>query len=161
MDSAEEFGLVSIPAGLSPLELRSFIDRLQEELTQYEQQEMPPRHYFAEGLYAREITIPAGTLLVGKIHKHEHLNIISQGDISVLTEDGVKRIRAPFTMVCRPGTKRVGWTHAETVWTTVHARPGEVRDLERLEDALIAKDYAEVPGLESGEPEALTVVGGA
>lgn len=156
MDSAEEFGLVSIPAGLSPLEIRSFIDQLQEELAKYEQQEMPPRHYFAEGLYAREITIPADTLLVGKIHKHEHLNIISQGDISVLTEDGVKRIRAPFTMVCRPGTKRVGWTHTPTVWTTVHARPKDEQDLERLEEALIAKDYSEVPDLESRAPEALT-----
>ena len=103
------------------------------------QVELPPRHYFANGLYAREITIPKGTLLTGKIHKTEHLNIVSKGDISVLTEDGPKRVRAPFTMVSRPGTKRVGYAHEETVWTTIHAT--QETDLDKIEADLIATDF--------------------
>ena len=80
-----------------------------------------PVHYFAPGLYAREITIPKGAVLTGKIHLFGHINIISKGDISVLTEQGVKRIKAPATIVSEPGIKRVGFAHEETVWTTVHA----------------------------------------
>lgn len=99
------------------------------------QVEIPPRHYFAQGLYAREITIPAGTVLTGKVHAAEHLNIISQGDITVWTEDGMKRLQAPFCLVSRPGTKRVGFAHTDTVWTTIHATTET--DLAALERELI------------------------
>jgi hypothetical protein len=78
-----------------------------------------PVHYFAGGLYAREITIPKGTCLTGKIHLFEHLNIISKGDISVMTDEGIKRIVAPATIVSKPGIKRVGYAHEDTVWTTI------------------------------------------
>ena len=119
--------------------VRERIAYLEGEMRKCPQVEIPPKHYFAKGLYAREITIPKGTLLTGKIHKTEHLNIISKGDISVLTEDGPKRVQAPFTMVSRPGTKRVGYAHEETVWTTIHATTET--DLEKLEADLIATDY--------------------
>ena len=98
--------------------------------------EIAPVHYFAAGLYAREITIPAGTLLTGKIHKTRHLNVVSAGEISVWSEgEPVRRIRAPFTFVAEPGTRRVGYAHEDTVWTTVHAT--HETDLEQLEADLI------------------------
>lgn len=98
--------------------------------------EIEPVHYFADGLYAREITIPAGTLLTGKIHKTRHLNVVSAGEISVWTEgEPVRRIRAPFTFVAEPGTRRVGFAHEDTVWTTIHSTPET--DLAALEAALI------------------------
>jgi hypothetical protein len=107
--------------------------------------EIPPVHHFADGLYAREITIPKGTLVVGKVHAGEHLNIVSKGEISVITEDGVRRIKAPCTLVSRPGTKRVGYAHEDTVWTTIHANPENEHDLERLEARLIAIDIDTLP----------------
>jgi len=95
-----------------------------------------PVHHFADGLYAREITIPAGTLLTGKIHRTQHLNVISRGRISVWTAgDEVREIVAPFTFVAHPGTRRVGFAHEETVWTTIHAT--RETDLDRLEAELI------------------------
>ncbi len=108
---------------------------LENEMKKLEQIEITPVHYFANGLYAREIFIPKGVLLTGKIHKTEHLNILSKGDITVWTEDGMKRLQAPFTMVSRPGTKRVGLAHEDTVWTTIHAT--NETDLEKLELELI------------------------
>ena len=101
-----------------------------------------PVHYFAEGLYAREITIPKGCVLTGKIHLFEHLNIISKGDISVLTESGVKRIKAPATIISKPGIKRVGWAHEETVWTTIHAYKDE-RDADAVERLLVVDTFEE------------------
>lgn len=117
------------------------IFRLENELKKLEQIEIQTTHHFAKGIYAREIKIPAGTVLTGKIHKTEHLNIVSQGKIAVWTEDGMKVIEAPFTMVSRPGTKRVGYALEDTVWTTIHGT--EEKDLERLETELI-----ETPALE-------------
>jgi hypothetical protein len=47
------------------------------------------RHHFAPGSYAREIEIPAGSRVVGKIHRHAHVNVISKGHVLVATPDGV------------------------------------------------------------------------
>lgn len=118
---------------------RAKIDRLERILVEAGGRPIEAKHYFANGLYAREIFIPKGTVLTGKIHKTEHLNIVSQGEISVLTEAGPQRVKAPFTMVSLPGTKRVGYAHEDTVWTTIHATTET--DLEKLEADLIAESH--------------------
>lgn len=111
------------------------IFRLEREMVKFEQLEILTTHYFAEGLYAREIFIPKGVLLTGKIHKTEHLNILSKGEITVWTEDGMKRLKSPYTLVSKPGTKRVGFAHEDTIWTTIHAT--KETNLEKLELELI------------------------
>lgn len=120
--------------------LREKIDHLEALMLREPQVEIEPVHHFAHGLYAREITIRSGTLLTGKIHRTEHLNIVSKGRIIVWTEDGMKEVSAPFTMVSRPGTKRVGYALEDTVWTTIHATTET--DLEKLEAELIAPTRA-------------------
>lgn len=102
-----------------------------------QQLEIEPVHYFAGGLYAREITIPAGALVTGKVHREEHINIVSKGALTVWTEDGMRYLQAPYAFVSRPGTKRVGLAHEETVWTTLHANPENIRDVHELEERLV------------------------
>lgn len=93
-------------------------------------------HHFADGLVARTIFIPAGTDLCGCAHREEHLNICA-GDITVWTEQGMKRLTGYHVLASLPGAKRVGRTHADTYWTTVHRNPTNERDLALLEDALV------------------------
>lgn len=121
---------------------RADIIALEAKLRELPQLDLPLTHWFSKGLYARELFIPKGTILVGKIHAHANLNIISQGDISVLTEQGAMRIKAPFTIVSPPGTKRVGYAHEDTVWTTIHAT--EETDPERIEAEMILPDFPEL-----------------
>jgi hypothetical protein len=115
---------------------REQIERLEVELAQMPQCEIVPVHYFADGLYAREITIPANTCLTGRVHKQEHINVVSKGEITVWTEHGMKRLVAPFTFISQPGTKRAGYTHAETVWTTFHANPTNEENVEKVEELI-------------------------
>ncbi len=104
--------------------------------------DIPVTHRFANkgtkrGVYAREIAIPAGTMLTGHIHKYEQINFLLKGAISVLMEDGrVKLIEAPATVVSPAGTKRIAYTHTDVVWTTVHATENE--DLKLIEAECIA-----------------------
>jgi hypothetical protein len=121
--------------------VREKLAYLEQEMKKCPQVEIKVMHHFSKGVYAREIFIPKGTLLTGKIHKTEHMNIISQGDISVLTENGPKRVKAPHTMVSPPGTKRAGYAHEDTVWTTIHANVDDVKDLDQLEAVLIVPDF--------------------
>lgn len=111
------------------------------EMLNYPPVEIPVKHYFSEGVYAREIIIPKGTIVLGKIHKFSQLNILSKGDHSVLTENGVIRIQAPFTIVSPAGTQRIGYAHEECIWTTIHGT--RLTDLEKIEEHFIAKDYQE------------------
>lgn len=114
--------------------------RLERELGKLPQVELPIRHFFIKspvpvtGGYAREMTIFQGTALVGRVHKHPCINIISKGDISVTTDEGVKRIQAPYTFVSPAGTKRAGYAHEETLWTTIHLT--DETDTEKIEDDL-------------------------
>lgn len=103
----------------------------------------PVQHHFAPGAYGREMTIPAGLVVVGKIHKHAHINVISKGRAQVFTEqDGVLELAAPCTFVSSPGTKRVIHVLEETVWTTVHVT--DKTDLAEIEREVIATDFSEV-----------------
>jgi len=123
------------------LSMRDKVNALETEMRKREQIDIPVKHHFSQGVYAREITIPAGTLLTGKVHKYEQLNILSAGEISVLTEDGVKRVSAPFTVVSPPGTKRIAFAHTDCTWTTIHGT--HETDLEKIENHFIAETDAE------------------
>ena len=103
--------------------------------------DIPLKHTFSKNVYAREITIPKGSIIIGKIHKYQNMNIISKGEVSFFSIDGAVRVKAPYTFVASPGVKRVIVAHEETVWTTIHGT--SETDLDKLEDEFIAKDYSE------------------
>ncbi len=131
---------------------RTEIEALEDHLVEMPQVEIPVVHRFAEGLYAREIVIPADTLMTGKVHKHEHVSIMVSGDMTVLAEDGMKRITGYHVFVSPPGTKRVGYAHAETVWLTVHTNPDNLREPEAVE-AMLVEDWRHAPALADRKKE--------
>lgn len=99
------------------------------------------RHWFAPGIYCRGLFIPAGATLTGAIHRHEHINILAQGEIAVLTEHGVQRYTAPCVIVSSIGIKRIGHAFSDTTWITVHANPDDERDLEKLKARFTAPTF--------------------
>jgi hypothetical protein len=103
----------------------------------------PLRHWFADGMYGREIWLPKDSLIIGKIHRHNHLNFVL-GDVSVLSEDGSCRLQGYNTLISSPHTKRVVYAHIDTLWTTIHTNPTNTRDLDEIEDFVIAKSYHEL-----------------
>ena len=103
----------------------------------------PLKHSFADGLYVRELTVPAKILTVTKIHKYSHAAFLLKGEISVLEEGGIKRFKAPASFITPAGTKRIVYHHTEVVLTTVHAT--KKTDLKEIENEIIAKDFSELP----------------
>ena len=102
---------------------------------------LPLKHSFAEGMYVRELFVPKGELIVGKIHKKSNPVFILSGDISILSEKGIKRFKAPCYLISEPGAKRIGYAHEDTTWVEVFA--SHETDLVKLEAELIAKDFIE------------------
>ena len=104
----------------------------------------PLQHQFGEGLYVRSIFMPKGALIVSKIHKYAHPYFCMKGSCSVLTDEGVLHIKAPFHDITKPGTKRVLYIHEDCVWATVHST--KETDLKKIEDEIISKE--EIPHME-------------
>lgn len=120
---------------------RGKLERLDAVLAQVPQVDMPVVHRFSRGVYARELFIPKDTVLTGRIHKYSQINILLKGDISVLTEHGIKRLQAPMVFESPAGAKRAGYAHEDTVWMTICGT--ENTDTETLEDELTTRTYAE------------------
>jgi quercetin dioxygenase-like cupin family protein len=87
-----------------------------------------PRHMFANGLYAREVTLPEGSTAVGYRHAQEHICILSKGRVAVVTEEGTQELVAPAMFVVPAGRKNCVHALEETVWTTVHASEAKTPD---------------------------------
>lgn len=106
---------------------------------QMKQAELPTRHYFSPGIYIRELFMPAGTIAIGKIHKHAHMNILLKGRLALVGEDGERtELVAPMTFASPAGTQKAVHVLEDTILQNVHAT--DERDLESLEAALIEPD---------------------
>jgi len=120
----------------NPLAWRDKIAALVEGLGQEPQVECPLKHYFLPGVYVREIFMPAGAVVIGKIHKTEHFNTIQKGVVSLFGADGSREIlHGPVTFVSKPGVQKVLYIHEDTVWSTIHLT--QERELDKLEAELI------------------------
>ena len=115
-------------------------------------QECVLAHYFTPidpkykcATYARQFFMPKGAIVIGKIHKHQHLNFIMQGRVSVSTEFGVKQYEAPCVFVSEVGLKRAVFALTDCLWVTIHLteHAGE-ENLDKIEDEVIAKDYGDL-----------------
>lgn len=99
----------------------------------------PLNHRFTDGLYVREIFMPAGTLITSKIHKTQHQYFILKGAVSVWIDDDEEAyLEAPYIGVTEPGTRRVLYIHEDCIWATVHANPENENEIE-IEDRIIEK----------------------
>ena len=100
------------------------------------------KHYHAPGLYGREMWMPEGYLITGKIHKTEHICVLSQGKVTVSSGGEAVTYEAPTTIVSKVGAKRAIYAHVDSVWTNFHAT--ELTDPEAIEKEIIAEDFEEL-----------------
>lgn len=126
---------------LENLSIRDKVNLAESQMRQMPQLELRVEHYFSNGVYARHLFIPKDTILIGKIHKYQNLNILAKGDISVLVDEDIQRIQAPFTIVSPPGTKRIAYTHKDCLWITIHGT--ELTDVNEIENHFIAQNEQE------------------
>jgi hypothetical protein len=117
---------------------RKFAEQLQQIVSTFPQVEIETKHYFANGVYCREIYIPRDFLIVGKVHKAEHFAMISKGRLRVTTHDGVREFEGPHLMVSPGGTKRVLLALTDVIFMNIHRT--DSRDLDAIEKELIEDD---------------------
>ena len=123
---------------ISEVPTRQQIDRLQAEMVKMPQADLKTEHFFSPGMYCRRVYRPAGTLIVGKVHKAPHFFLCAAGEIIAWTEKGMKRLQAGDVVECQPGTKRVTLAVTDAIGITIHKT--DKTDLDEIETELIEPD---------------------
>lgn len=102
------------------------------------------KHHFGPSIYIKEVTMPAGSVIIGKSHKIEHVCNMMSGRMIIVQEDGSKvELVAPMTFVGKPGRK-VAYIIETVVFQNIYAT--DETDIEKLENM-----FVENPALEQGK----------
>jgi len=124
--------LIELPPSLEQ------INRLQAEMVKMPQIDLPTEHYFAGGMYCRKVFRPAGTTIVGKVHKKAHLFLCAKGQILAWSETGMRTLNAGDVVESQPGTKRVTYAVEDSIGVTFHVT--DKTDLDDIESELVEPD---------------------
>lgn len=116
----------------------SAIESLQALISTCKQLDLKTEHYFCDGMYLRTLWRPKDTLIVGKMHRKDHLYMVVFGDVTVTWEGFRERMQGPRILICKPGTKRAVYAHEDSLCLTVHRT--QETDLERIESELVEED---------------------
>jgi quercetin dioxygenase-like cupin family protein len=117
---------------------REQVERLQAQMAVMPQAELVTEHQFSVGMYMRKLYRPAGTLIVGKVHKEPHFFLCAKGEIIAWTENGMKRLQAGDVVESKAGTKRVTLAVTDAIGITIHRT--DKTDLDEIEAELIEPD---------------------
>lgn len=139
---------VALPE-LTPIEvgaqsIHQKVQRLEAVMRQMPQLDLPVNHHFAEGVYVRELPIPAGAVVVGKLHRQSHVLLLIKGDVTIVTHEGRQRVQAPWIVTPPAGSKRAFVAHEDSILVTAHG--SSETDVEKLELQLIEPEDAQLPG---------------
>lgn len=138
----------------------NIIDELEAAMIQnLEVIDAPLVHKFTDGMYIREIFMPAGSLWTSKIHKTEHPYVVSYGKAAVSIDNNEwYEITAPYTGITQPGTRRILYILEDCIWTTFHRIDGmkssyndlsekEIEDIvENIENTILEPHINQITG---------------
>jgi len=117
------------------------VEAMLPELKAMPQVDCQEKHYFGPSLYIKEVTMPAGSIIIGKPHKVAHMCVMLQGKMILVAEDGSKKeVKAPLTFVGTPGRK-VAYILETTVFQNIYAT--DETDIEKLENMFIEQPRLE------------------
>lgn len=120
-------------AARTPLPTRAALQRLQSAMLPLATEMPEPQHIFHPGWYERRLTVPAGMLIVGKIHRHAHILGVISGHALVISEFGRDEVRGGYLGLSPAGVKRAVLAIEDTLFVTIHANPTDERDLAVIE----------------------------
>jgi hypothetical protein len=124
---------------------RTRIAGLQHLVDSVPQVNCPARWIFAQNMAAREITIPANTVLIGAVHKRDNRASLIKGRMILATESGPVEITAPRTLEVKAGAKNACVALEDCVWTNYFFNVTET-DLDKLVELLTESKPDELIG---------------
>jgi hypothetical protein len=103
----------------------------------------PLQHSFCDGIYVREMKAKAGTFLIGKVHKQDHVWMLMSGSLIITTEDGIKEIKGPVYGTADKGTKRIAYVKEDCVFVNVMINVDNTKDIDLIESRAAVDTFEE------------------
>ena len=95
-------------------------------------------HHFSDGLYAKEVFVPAGTAIMKHAHNFSHLSILAKGRIAVMKGDVIEIINAPTCIEIKANVIHGIQAMSDCVWFCIHAT--DETDPDKVDEILIRRD---------------------
>ena len=93
------------------------------------------KHFFSDGLYAKEIRIPENHCATQHKHTYDHMSILAEGWV-VVKVDGVEtEYHAPACINIKAGKNHEIIGVTDSVWYCIHAT--DETDVEKIDEVLI------------------------
>jgi quercetin dioxygenase-like cupin family protein len=102
----------------------------------------PLKHTFAEGIYVREMFIQEDGLIIGRVHKNDHIWFLLTGELEIVTDNGPELYIGPCYIKAPAGTKRVLHAITDSIFINVYPNPTNNTNIEELEDNLTCIYYS-------------------
>lgn len=147
MEEIMEPGLdVVFGLSVASFSTRKQIEELEKELLYLPQVDVPVLNTIHDGIYCRQITLPAGAFAIGHEHTGDFINIVVKGKCSVLIDGSVREI-GPSTFISKGHDRKVGYIHEDTTWITVHRT--DLDSINEIENSLFIKSKGYIDWEES------------
>jgi hypothetical protein len=112
------------------------LDKLKMQLAQMPQADCPVQHHFSDGLYARELFIPAGTCIVGSEHLTRHLFIQVYGEVAVSVNGTVREVLNGYEVrETLPGTRKAFYAIKDSLLLSFHVT--DETDVRKIGEAIL------------------------
>jgi mannose-6-phosphate isomerase-like protein (cupin superfamily) len=77
-------------------------------------------HHEADGLYTKEIRLPAGVAFGKHIHQYSHQSFLGKGKVKLIRGDREDIIEAPACILVEAGVEHAIFALTDTVWFCTH-----------------------------------------
>lgn len=92
-------------------------------------------HHFSDKIYAKEMRIPADTVILKHTHSFSHLSVLAQGQVAVLRGQEIDIVNAPACIEIKAGLTHGVKAITDCVWFCIHAT--DEKDPSKVDDVLI------------------------
>jgi len=101
-------------------------------------EEFPLKHSFADGVYIRQMNMKKGSIVIGAIHKDEHVWFLLSGNLTIGTQTQVEDY-----VISKPGTQRIIYSNEDSIFVNVHKNPTNNQNIKELENELVSINQTE------------------
>ncbi len=99
--------------------------------------EIPITHEFADQIYIRKMIMQPQQMVLGAVHKQEHLWFLLKGKVTIQESGETLDHIAPCYTISKPGAQRVIYAHEESVFINVHKNPDNIINIKELEKQIV------------------------
>ncbi len=94
-------------------------------------------HHFSDGVYAKQMVIPAGHVVGSHAHTYSHLSVLAKGSV-IIEVDGVqKEVSGPACLEIKAGREHRVFAKTDAVWFCIHAT--DETDAAKVDEVLVTK----------------------